>query len=330
VAKFAYVVNANNGASGSIGGYTVDSYNGSLSGASGAEPSITGPASIAAHPNNKLVYVGNQSGTIGVYAVNRDAGNLSTGAGSTVSVGAATSWIGVTSDGKYLYTFVPSTKQVVPYSVNSSSGALTALTPVTLDGTPARGFISPNLKFVYATLGTAGTEILSIGSDGNLTKSKTVAVAPCASVSAIVLDPQNRYAFVADGSGSGGVCNYKVNAATGDLTLITPTMYAGGSGAVAIALNPATTVLLVANSVSNNVSFFLIGGDGSLGQGPGTPLAAGQSPSDVVIDPAGSFAYVTNSMENTLTMFQIGNGKSLTRGGTWTTGANPVGIAVIQ
>jgi 6-phosphogluconolactonase (cycloisomerase 2 family) len=286
------------------------------------------PIAIASHPGGKFIYVANQGEGISAFSVNRDNGTLTPIAGSASAAGKLPSWIGITPDGKFLYALTISSPEISAYSINSDTGVLTALSPaVPLAGPPARAAVPPFGRFVYVALGSLGTQVLRIGSDGNLTNVKTVPAAPCSNVKAIVLDRNTRYAFVADGGG--GVCNYALNPSNGDLVPIGPALNPGGRGAVSIAMDPTATVLVTANNLSNDVTAFAIAVDGTLTPIAGSPLPAGQAPSDVTVDPSGNYVYVTNSMENTISVFTISSSKTLNSSGSWTTGPNPQGISVI-
>jgi len=326
--KFAFVANFNGGANGSLRGYTVDSFNGGLSSAKASVIKLDSPIAVAAHPNGKFIYVANQGGTLEVYALNRTAGTLGSVASSSFASGHLPSWLGLTPDGKFVYVLMADSREIQSYSINSDTGNLTAVSTLGLDGAPARAAFATSGRKIYVALGAMGMQIVSLGDDGKLSAYKTVAASPCSEITAIALDRKTRYAFAANGAG-GGVCNYSVNPSTGDLTLISSALNPGGSGAVAIALNPAGTVLLTANNLSNNVTAFAVASDGTLLPLSGSPVAVGQGPSDVMVDPSGTYVYVTNSMENTLSLFKISSDKNLQWGGTWTTGPNPRAISVI-
>lgn len=90
-------------------------------------------------------------------------------------------------------------------------------------------------------MGTTGTQILSVGSTGSLMAGKTVPAAPCSDITAIVLDSNTNFVFVADSHG--GVCNYAVNASIGDLNPISTTLSPGGNTPVSIAIDPAAEFL---------------------------------------------------------------------------------------
>ena len=177
-------------------------------------------------------------------------------------------------------------------------------------------------------MGTTGTQILSVGSTGSLMAGKTVPAAPCSDITAIVLDSNTNFVFVADSHG--GVCNYAVNASNGDLNPISTTLSLGGNTPVSIAIDPAAEFLFTANNVSNDVTGFNVAADGTLTPMTRSPFAAGQAPSDLAVDPSGKYVYVTNAAMGTISLFSITNDKTLKSGGSATSGSNPQDIAVTQ
>lgn len=288
-----------------------------------------GPVGIASNSSGTFIYVTNQEGGISAYSVNRTTGELTPIAGAPFSTGTSPAWVGLPADGKYLYVVNVGSHDVSAYSVNSSTGALTALTPTaTLSSTPGRAAIAPSGRFLYVAMGTAGTQILSIGNTGSLMAGKTVPAAPCSDITAVVLDSNTNFVFAADSHS--GVCNYAVNTSNGDLTPISMTLNPGGNKPVSITIDPAAKFLFTANNVSNDVTGFNVAADGTLTPMTGSPFAAGQAPSDVVVDPSGKYVYVTNAWAGTISLFSITSDKTLKSGGSATSGSNPQAIAVTQ
>lgn len=75
--------------------------------------------------------------------------------------------------------------------------------------------------------------------------------------------------------------------------------YTVGNMPGGIAVNPAGTIAIVANSSSNNASRI------DLSSGTVTTITTGASPAWVAIDPAGTYAYVTNNGANTVTRIKL-------------------------
>ena len=67
------------------------------------------------------------------------------------------------------------------------------------------------------------------------------------------------------------------------------------------------TLVIVTNKASNNVSVYLVSGNGTLGPVPGSPFAAGTAPSSSATANALSFLYVVNSKSNDISGYSIDN-----------------------
>jgi YVTN family beta-propeller protein len=133
--------------------------------------------------------------------------------------------------------------------------------------------------------------------------------------------------FIADGTSA--VCNYAVNASTGDLTLISSTPTSTGSKPVGIAVGGNGKFLFTANQGSNNVSGFTINADGSLTAMSGSPFTAGTTPVAVNVDPSGKFLYVANFDSSTISIFTISS-STLGSPASVTAGTNPNSLVTTQ
>jgi DNA-binding beta-propeller fold protein YncE len=82
---------------------------------------------------------------------------------------------------------------------------------------------------------------------------------------------------------------------------------------VAVAADSQGALLFAANSISNNVSVYVIDGStGALGQVTGSPFASGgQGPSALAVDANSTVLYVTNAVTNDIAALAIGGDGSL-------------------
>jgi 6-phosphogluconolactonase len=238
-------------------------------------------------------------------------------------------WVAVDPGARFVYVVNGGSNDISGFAINSSTGALTGFSstfPVT--ATPLRATVDPSGRFLYVALGTGGTEIFKINSDGTLAVVRTVPAAPCAASNAVALDANTRFVFVADGST--GICNYAVNASSGDLTLITSTIIPAGTNPVAVATGANGKFLFAANNGSSNLSGFTINADGTLTAMSGSPFSVGSAPADVTVDPSGAFVYVANFSGNSISIFSINSSNSLSSVGTATAGTNPNSVVTTQ
>jgi len=106
------------------------------------------------------------------------------------------------------------------------------------------------------------------------------------------------FTVVGDVRGSNGVSVYKIDAATGALTLAAGSPFATGRDPSAYALAPGGRFAYVVNKGSNNVSAYRINATtGALTPVSGSPFAVDYSPSGpngIVVDPGGKYAYAVS------------------------------------
>jgi 6-phosphogluconolactonase (cycloisomerase 2 family) len=100
---------------------------------------------------------------------------------------------------------------------------------------------------------------------------------------------------------------FAIDPATGELTSISGSPFGAGSGAVAIAIDPAGTFAYVANETAATISAFSISSaTGTLTPVSGSPFSTGSSPESLVVNPAGSFVYAANvTSKNEITNYAI-------------------------
>jgi 6-phosphogluconolactonase (cycloisomerase 2 family) len=330
IPKFAYTADFNGGAAGTVSAYGVNSTSGVLTGVSGGPFAAgNGPLALASDSAGKFVFVANQGGSISAFQVNRNSGALAAVAGSPFAGGTTPAGITVSSNGTLVYAANRGSGDVSGWSVNTSSGVLTSVgTAVATSGVPGTLVIDSTARFLYVTMGSAGTQVFQIGSDGRLTSLRTVPPSPCAGAAGVATDGNSRFVFVADGTSA--VCTYAINPSNGDLLLITTAAVTAGTSPVFAAVSPDNAHLYVTNLGSKNVSVYTINADGSLSPVSGSPFSAGNSPSSVSVDPSGKFAYVTNFGDGTISTYTIGSNGALTSAGVTAAGVGPNEIVITQ
>lgn len=322
VPKFAFAANFNGGGVGSVSAFTIDNSSGALTAVSGSPftTGVNGTNAVGADSAGTFVYAANQSGGVSAFSVTRSSGVLTEVTGSPFTTGANPAWVAVDPAGRFVYVMNGGSNDISGYAITATSGALTAFSgTVPLVATPLRGTVDPGGHFLYVALGAAGTAVFKIATDGTLALTRTVAPTPCAAATDVAVDPNTKFAFIADGST--GVCNYAVNGSNGDLSLITSSVIAAGTNPVSVAVGANGKFLFAANQGSGNVSGFSINTDGTLTAMSGSPFAAGTQPQDVTVDPSGSFVYVANFGAHSISIFTISS--SLVSRGTATAGTNP-------
>jgi 6-phosphogluconolactonase (cycloisomerase 2 family) len=309
---------------------------------------------------DQFVYVANlgSTGSNGVSPYTSASGVLTPG--TMKNAQSAPSAIAVDA-GMYAYVTNSNSNTISAYSINSVSGALTALTDVdagtvgnqtsiaTGAGThPYAIAIHPSGKFAYVTnYSTNSVSAYSIGSDGALAKidadgataGNQTSIAARSGPISIAIDPAGGYAYVANANDvlyGGSVSVYSINTTTGALTAIdadgnggsSDTYISAGTTSYSVAVDPTGSYLYVANEGSNSVSAFDIGNNGA-----GTLSAKGpisdhvSNPVAIATHPALQYAYVVNTGNNSVSVYSISSG-TLAYQSQAPTGNNPSSISI--
>ena len=304
---------------------------------------------------DKFVYVANlgSTGSNGISPFQSASGVLTPG--TMNSTQSAPSAIAVDA-GMFAYVTNSNSNTISAYSINSVSGALTALTDVDAGtsgdqssiatGThPYSIAIHPSGKFAYvANYGSNDVSAYSIDSSGALTRidadggtagNQTGIPARSGPIS-IAIDPAGGYAYVANANDE-SVSVYSIDATTGALTAIdadgagvgsTNTYISVGTTPYSVAVHHNGSYLYVANEGSSTVSAFDIGNID-----PGTLSAKGpisdhvSNPVAIAIHPALAYAYVVNTGNDTVSVYSISSG-ILTYQSQASTGSQPSSISI--
>jgi 6-phosphogluconolactonase len=309
-----YVANGNNTF---IAGFAVSS-SGALSVLNNS-PYNNGVAaqSLAVTPANTFLYAGTTNG-IYVYAINSDGSITVQNNGSATAQDLVATAMQVDSTGNYLLAVGISTSMqaqaIAIYQINAASGLLTVVTgsPLALYTgkastativTPTGLLITPNNSYVYASLGTLGVQVLTLGSGGalNAGTAATILLPLSTSISpndqGVASDPNSAFLFVAEINT--GLRAFSIGAG-GSLSEISGSPYAVGTGPTAVMLDPTGSYVYVANKGSNNISAFtLTAASGKLTAITGSPFSSGgQLPLGMVNDNSKKFVAVINSGSN--------------------------------
>ncbi len=122
---------------------------------------------------------------------------------------------------------------------------------------------------------------------------------------------------------------YREDPASGVLTALPGSPFAGGPGVTAIAVHPSKQFLYTANSGQSDLSLYDIASDGTLNEvTPRTPVVG--VPIFLAIDPAGSYLYVGCDAPSSVTAFSIASGTgALTQvGEPYQIGTAPLSMAI--
>ena len=273
--------------------------------------------SLAVNPANTFLYAGTTAG-IFVYGINSNGSITVQNDGSVAAQDMVATAMQVDSTGNYLLAVGISTAQQVQaigiYTIDTSTGLLTAVTgsPLALYTgntstptivAPTGLLITPNNSYVYASLGTLGVQVLTLGSGGALAAGATpTLLAPLNSSTSpsdqrTASDPNSLFLFVAEINT--GLRVFSIGSG-GSLSEVSGSPYAVGTGPTAVDLDVTGSYVYVANKGSNNISAFtLTAASGKLTAVAGSPFSSGgQLPIGIVNDNSKNFVAVINSGTN--------------------------------
>ncbi len=279
---------------GKVAGFSIDQTSGALTALPGSPYTAgLGAAGIPAFsPNGNFLYVVNSTAnTVSGFAIG--AGGALTSIGANVATGGGPTWIVFTPSGGYAYVS-NSAGTISEYSVNTTTGVLTPLSPatVTTAETPADLTIDSSGTHLYVPMGTGsspgGVQVYTINADGTLAATgilNQVGIGP----RYVDIDPTGRFAYVSSaGTGGTGVYGFTIDATTGLLTAMNGGVaFPTGNQPDFITVDPSGEFGYTANQASGTIAGFAINQTtGVLTAVPGSPFTiAGGSPFFVSISP---------------------------------------------
>jgi uncharacterized protein (TIGR03437 family) len=304
---------------------------------------------------SQVVYVANTtSGDISAFSVDAGSGALTAIPGSPFPAGGVNATgigtqgpVGVAVDpmGKFVYVSNGGFGNISAYTVNTVSGALTAIpgSPFAIGSFTELGplAVDPTGKFLYVTnvSGSFGNIVtLNINvSSGVLTGFPVRPPFIDMGATALVVSPTGKFIY-ATGSLS-GVLAYTANAGSGALTAVPGSPFPAGIGPTGVTMDPTGKFVYVPNSslcascASGNVSAYTINaGSGALTPIAGSPFPdAGLGPFGAAVDPTGKFLYVSNVLSGSVSAYTINaNSGALTAvtGSPFPAGSQPEAVAV--
>ena len=282
-----------------VAGFAINATSGALT-ALARSPYAAGPetGSIPAFsPNGKFLYVMNQGATgtgansVSGYSIGSD-GSLTAIAGSPFAAGTDPTWISFTPDGKFAYVADSGVDMISAYSVNATTGALTALSTPTFatDEHPQDLTIDTAGTHLYVPVANGSTAgAVQVFSIDDTTGMLTAVGSTPAGVTPMFLDiePTGKFAYVSSASGA-EVYGYAISSSTGALTALTGSPYSTGAGSKPqfITIDPSGKYGYTANEGTANISGFAINSTtGVLTPVPSSPTPAGNKPIFVSISP---------------------------------------------
>ena len=220
------------------------------------------------------------------------------GNGSGTVDGASVTDVAVVCFGRFAYAANGGDNTISAYSIDSTTGALTAVgSPVPAGTSPSAIAARPDGQYVYVVNEISNNiSVYAVNAtSGALTEILGSPVAAGTAPKALTFDASGAYLYVAN-NGSDNLSAYAVSASTGALTPQSTATYTTGSGPSAVSLgnlNSGQFLYVANNGGSNDISVFSIAAaTGALTPVAGSPFAAGGDPHSLVLQPYGPFDYV--------------------------------------
>jgi len=257
----------------------------------------------------------------------------------TIATGTQPQTIAISAAGTFAYVTNFNSGTVSMYSINTNTGALTALTtPTVATGTNPLGIaISAAGTFAYVTNFDSNTvSMYSINVlTGILTPLSTPTVATGTKPFGIVIfvGQTGTFAYVTNTS-SNTISMYSINATTGILTALTPPTIASSTPyGITISTSQGGTFAYVTNN-SGRVSMYVLNATTGILTALSTPVVTGTNSIGIAIlaSQAGTFAYVTNLGSSNVSMYSINQETGILTAlstPTVATGFLPRGIAIL-
>jgi len=261
-------------------------------------------------PSNNFLYVGSSvnngglSGEIQIYKLDPVGGTLTPLTGSPFSQTAPTGCIDFEPSGKFAYaaSATNGSTELLTFSPDASTGALTLLNTTNLLGIPTRPAVDPIGKYLYlaafsSNFRTASALGYSIDpSTGALTPVPGTPFTLSNLAGTFSFHPSGSFLYMANTNGL-SIDTYSLDRSTGKLTEL---------ASITTCINPTTLRFSpdgkfaysacsmdgAHDPASASVESFAVGSNGALIHLGSTPSADG--PFDLTIDPSGEFLYLDN------------------------------------
>jgi 6-phosphogluconolactonase (cycloisomerase 2 family)/alpha-tubulin suppressor-like RCC1 family protein/fibronectin type 3 domain-containing protein len=335
-APFVYVANQGDGSAlSTISVYSTDKITGALIVGTELQAGMY-PTAVTVDPSGRFAYAANggdwvNPGTISVFSINQSSGALTAGA-EVPTGGIGTDSVSVDPSGRFAYAASQgdgvNPGVVSGYTVDSASGALSAVSDVQAGLYTNAVTVDPSGRFAYAANGGDGSNpgtisVYSINQSSGALTAGTEVTAGLWPMS-VTVDPSGRFAYAANVSDS-TISVYTINQNSGALTA--GTAVAAGACPISVAVDPTGRFVYVVNSCDNTVSLFTI--DQTSGALTiGTTEATGSNPYAVTVDPTGRYAYVANLYSNDVSVFTIDpTSGALTSSATVAAGMYPISVS---
>lgn len=312
--RFFYVVNSSGS---TVSMYTI-SNTGVLSSIGAAVSAGSMPYSIVTDPTGRFAYTVNlSSDTISQFLINQTTGALTA---ITTAIGVSDGPYDITVDptGRYVYTISyaggGSNGTVSGFSINQTTGALTALSPATISIPGGSGYgitVDPTGRFVYVAAGSFIGMFSINQSNGTLTSIST-AISASAFGYGLVCDPSGRFLYFYGTNST--IEMYSINQLTGALTSLgSPVATGAGTSSYTkqLTVDPTGMYLYAVGSSDHSLTTFSINQQSGVITKVGSSMTGlNNGPSSASITPNGRFIVIPLATSNVVSVSSIDNFQS--------------------
>jgi 6-phosphogluconolactonase len=294
----------------------------------------SGATSVVIHPSGKFLYIANPGqgeNDVSLFDINSDG--TVTEVTPRTPVGTLPFLLAMDNAGGFLYVANALSNSISAFSIDASSGVLTAVTgsPFSINLAAKNMKLSPSGNFLYVSGPSQPTGVVVVFSvnAGVISQVGFTSTADN-DPSGLAIDPSGSYLYTANAAAN-SISIYSI-ASTGLLTQVPQSPLADTQQhPVALIVDQAGKYLYVANQGSSNISSYSItSGTGFPVAITDSPFGAESQPSFLVLDPSGKYLYVGNQTGSAgIQAFGISSG-SLNSIATYSVGNTPMSIAVLQ
>ncbi len=322
VARFAYIANSGGP---SISEYAPNPAGGALEFL--AKFSAAAPQQVLVHPSGNFLYSIDGSSYVHVYDVNTTTGAIAentslAGAPYTAGSGVANNKGVIDPTGSFLYVIDGGTNKVAGFTINQTTGALTALAPVSVGSGPTDVLVDHTGAYLY-TINDGDGDIsgftITPGTGVLVSNPPAGGPAPPYTAGSVgtpffgTIDPTNTYVYVPDGGTN--VYGFTIGS-TGILTALDGSPFANTNAGelTNVVVTPNDKYIYELDSYNGSVFSYSVGSGGAIGAAIAatTPILTGSVPYGIVVDPSSTLVAVDNNFSNTISLFQIGSTGALT------------------
>ncbi len=311
--RYAYVANLKDG---TISQYSIDATTGALSPITPSTVAVEGGLqSVVVDPSGKYAYVGGISlykiGPDGALTPNSPATIIAQPIADSLAISYGTASAAAVA--KYAYVVNSGNNTVSQYTIDATTGALTPMTPSTVDAGSGPISITVDAFSKYAYVANSQDDTVSqytISAEGALSAMTPSTVLTGRSPSFVTADSFGDNVFVTNYSDNTVSLFYDANS-YGNIYLPwlpwPPDTVATGLGPASVTVAPSGKYAYVTNFSDNTVSQYTVDATGAIALSSMTPstVAAGAGPVSVTVDASVKYAYVANFGDNSVSQYTI-------------------------